>query len=178
MFSPPRQDRLGTYPDSYPMGTGGSLSGVKRPGRETDHSPPPTAKVKNAWSHTSTPPPPPPPLDHFVLRTDSPHNTVTLSRCVHTSYGVRADLWSVTCRTPSAVTEITQKERQSFCVVRQTDEGLHTCLKQHHTTEFLSDILLRLAMNRFRSDLWYWNNCIEFPFPNIDTPSGQNTNVP
>jgi hypothetical protein len=30
--------------------------GVKRPGRETDHSPPSTAEVKNAWSYTSTPP--------------------------------------------------------------------------------------------------------------------------
>jgi hypothetical protein len=30
--------------------------GVKRPGREADHSPPSSAKVKNAWSYTSTPP--------------------------------------------------------------------------------------------------------------------------
>jgi len=30
-------------------------SGVKRLGRETDHSPPTSAEVKNAWSHTSTP---------------------------------------------------------------------------------------------------------------------------
>jgi hypothetical protein len=29
---------------------------VKRPGRKTDHSPPSIAKVKNAWSYTSTPP--------------------------------------------------------------------------------------------------------------------------
>jgi hypothetical protein len=28
---------------------------VKRPGRETDHSPPSSAEVKNAWSYTSTP---------------------------------------------------------------------------------------------------------------------------
>jgi hypothetical protein len=35
----------------------GALSlGVKRPGREADHSPPSSAKVKNAWSYTSTPP--------------------------------------------------------------------------------------------------------------------------
>jgi hypothetical protein len=34
----------------------GALSlGVKRPGREADHSPPSSAKVKNAWSYTSTP---------------------------------------------------------------------------------------------------------------------------
>jgi hypothetical protein len=28
--------------------------GVKRPGRETGHSPPSSAEVKNAWSYTST----------------------------------------------------------------------------------------------------------------------------
>jgi hypothetical protein len=34
----------------------GALSlGVKRPGREADHSPPSSAEVKNAWSYTSTP---------------------------------------------------------------------------------------------------------------------------
>jgi hypothetical protein len=34
----------------------GALSlGVKRPGREADHSPPTSAEVKNAWSYTSTP---------------------------------------------------------------------------------------------------------------------------
>jgi hypothetical protein len=30
--------------------------GVKRPGREADHSPQPSAEVKNAWKCTSTPP--------------------------------------------------------------------------------------------------------------------------
>jgi hypothetical protein len=35
----------------------GALSlGVKQPGCEADHSPPSSAKVKNAWSYTSTPP--------------------------------------------------------------------------------------------------------------------------
>jgi hypothetical protein len=35
----------------------GALSlGVKRPGREVDHSPPSSAEVKNACSYTSTPP--------------------------------------------------------------------------------------------------------------------------
>jgi hypothetical protein len=29
--------------------------GVKRLGREADHSPPSTAEVKNAWNYTSTP---------------------------------------------------------------------------------------------------------------------------
>jgi hypothetical protein len=35
----------------------GALSpGVKRPGREADHSPPSTAGVKNAWRYIPTPP--------------------------------------------------------------------------------------------------------------------------
>jgi hypothetical protein len=34
----------------------GTLSlGVKRPAREADHSPPPSAEVKNVWSYTPTP---------------------------------------------------------------------------------------------------------------------------
>jgi hypothetical protein len=40
---------------SYPMGTGAIFLGVKRPGREADHSAPSSAEVKNAWSYTSTP---------------------------------------------------------------------------------------------------------------------------
>jgi hypothetical protein len=35
--------------------TGVSPLGVKRPGRETDHSPPSSAEVNNSWSCTSTP---------------------------------------------------------------------------------------------------------------------------
>jgi hypothetical protein len=35
---------------------GALFLGVKRPVREADHSPPPSAEVKNAWSYTSTPP--------------------------------------------------------------------------------------------------------------------------
>jgi hypothetical protein len=42
-------------PCSYAMGTRDSFPGVKWPGREADHSPPSSAKVKNAWSYTSTP---------------------------------------------------------------------------------------------------------------------------
>jgi hypothetical protein len=38
------------------MGTRGSFPGVKRPGRETDHSSPSSAEVKNAWGYTSTTP--------------------------------------------------------------------------------------------------------------------------
>jgi hypothetical protein len=34
----------------------GALSpGIKRPGREADHSPPSSAEVKNVWRYTSTP---------------------------------------------------------------------------------------------------------------------------
>jgi hypothetical protein len=33
-----------------------SFPGVKRPGREADHSPPTTAEVKKMWIYTSTPP--------------------------------------------------------------------------------------------------------------------------
>jgi hypothetical protein len=37
----------GAHPASYPIGTGGALSlGVKRPGREADHSPQSSAEVK------------------------------------------------------------------------------------------------------------------------------------
>jgi hypothetical protein len=47
----------GSHPASYPMGTGGSFPrGVKRQGREADHSPPTNAEVKKMWIYTSTPP--------------------------------------------------------------------------------------------------------------------------
>jgi len=36
------------------MGTGGCFPGVKRPGREADHSPPSIAEVTNAWNYAST----------------------------------------------------------------------------------------------------------------------------
>jgi hypothetical protein len=42
-------------PASYPMGTRALFLGVKRPGREADHSPPSSAEIKNTWSFTSTP---------------------------------------------------------------------------------------------------------------------------
>jgi hypothetical protein len=42
---------------SYPMRTRALSSvGVKRPGREADHSPPSNPEVKNAWTYTFTPP--------------------------------------------------------------------------------------------------------------------------
>jgi hypothetical protein len=50
------QTGSGVHPTSYPMGTGGSFPGVKRPGREADHSPPSSAEVKKMWIYTSTPP--------------------------------------------------------------------------------------------------------------------------
>jgi hypothetical protein len=34
------------------MGTGSSFPGVKRPGREADHSPPSSAEVKKMWTDT------------------------------------------------------------------------------------------------------------------------------
>jgi hypothetical protein len=40
----------GVHPTFYPMGTGGSFLGVKRPGREADHSPPASAGVKKCGS--------------------------------------------------------------------------------------------------------------------------------
>jgi hypothetical protein len=43
------------HPASYPMGIRDSFVGVKRPGRDADHSPPSIAEVKNAWSYTFTP---------------------------------------------------------------------------------------------------------------------------
>jgi hypothetical protein len=40
----------GAHSASYEMG---SFSGVKLPGRETNHSPPSNAEVKNTWSYIS-----------------------------------------------------------------------------------------------------------------------------
>jgi hypothetical protein len=44
------------HPNSCPMGSGGPSPGLKRPGREVDHSPPASAEVKEMWIYTSTPP--------------------------------------------------------------------------------------------------------------------------
>jgi hypothetical protein len=41
------QAESGVHPVSYPMDTGYFPWGVKKPGREADHSPPPNAEVKN-----------------------------------------------------------------------------------------------------------------------------------
>jgi hypothetical protein len=40
------QNDSGAHPASYPMGTRGSFPGIKRPGREADHSHPSSAEVK------------------------------------------------------------------------------------------------------------------------------------
>jgi hypothetical protein len=40
------QNGSGAHPASYPTGTRDSFPGVKRPGREADHSPPSSAEVK------------------------------------------------------------------------------------------------------------------------------------
>jgi hypothetical protein len=51
------QTGSGVHPTSYKMGTtGGSSPGVKRQGREANHSPPTSAEVKKMWIYTSTPP--------------------------------------------------------------------------------------------------------------------------
>jgi hypothetical protein len=42
-------------PASYSMGSRGCFLGVKRPGREADHSTPSSAEVNNAWSYASIP---------------------------------------------------------------------------------------------------------------------------
>jgi hypothetical protein len=44
-----------TQKAAYLMDTGRSSPGLKRPGREDDHSLPSSAEVKNAWSYTFTP---------------------------------------------------------------------------------------------------------------------------
>jgi hypothetical protein len=46
----------GVHPTSYKMSTGGSFPGVKRQGREADHSLPTSGEVKKMWIYTSTPP--------------------------------------------------------------------------------------------------------------------------
>jgi hypothetical protein len=50
LFSKTSRPALGTT--QPPVGNGASFSGLKWPGREVDHSPPPGAEVKNEWSCT------------------------------------------------------------------------------------------------------------------------------
>jgi hypothetical protein len=49
------QTGSGTHPTSYPMDTRSFFSGVKRPGRETDHSPT-SAEIKKTYVYISTAP--------------------------------------------------------------------------------------------------------------------------
>jgi hypothetical protein len=57
MFSSPRHpDQFWGPPSLLFNGYRGFSPGIKRPGREADHSPPTSANVKNTWIHTSTPP--------------------------------------------------------------------------------------------------------------------------
>jgi len=43
-------------PTEFPIqGYGGSFPGLKRPGREADHTPPSSSEGKNEWIYTSTP---------------------------------------------------------------------------------------------------------------------------
>jgi len=56
-ISPLRPDRLWGPLSHLSNGYGAVLPlGIKRPGRESDHSPPSSAKAPNVWSYTSTPP--------------------------------------------------------------------------------------------------------------------------
>jgi hypothetical protein len=58
IFTSPRRHRPALGPTQPPIQwVRESLSpGVKRPGREADHSPPTSAEVKKTWVYTSTPP--------------------------------------------------------------------------------------------------------------------------
>jgi hypothetical protein len=49
------QTGSGAHPAFYPRSIGALSPGVKRPGREADHTPPFSAKVKKTWVNTSTP---------------------------------------------------------------------------------------------------------------------------
>jgi hypothetical protein len=50
------QTGSGVHPTSNKMGTRSSFTGVKRQGREADHSPPTSAEVKKMWIYTFTSP--------------------------------------------------------------------------------------------------------------------------
>jgi hypothetical protein len=54
--SPYFLDRLWGPPNILYNGYRGSFPGVKRPGRETDHSHPASAEVKKMWIYATTPP--------------------------------------------------------------------------------------------------------------------------
>jgi hypothetical protein len=55
LFTTVSRTALGPTQPSIQWVTGALSLGIKRPGREADHSPPSSAKDKNAWSYFSTP---------------------------------------------------------------------------------------------------------------------------
>jgi hypothetical protein len=55
LFATASRPALGPTQSSIQWVPGTLYPSVKRPGRETDHSPPTNAEVKNAWSCASTP---------------------------------------------------------------------------------------------------------------------------
>jgi hypothetical protein len=56
IFSSPRRPVLGPTQPPFLWVPGALSPGVKRPGREADHSPPTSAEVKKTWIYTSSPP--------------------------------------------------------------------------------------------------------------------------
>jgi len=56
LFTTESRTALGSTQPLIQWVTGPLSPGVKRPGREADHSPPSSAEVKSAWMYTSTPP--------------------------------------------------------------------------------------------------------------------------
>jgi hypothetical protein len=54
--SPRRPDWFWGPPSLLSNGYWKFSPGIKRPGREADHSPPTSAEVKNTWFYTSTTP--------------------------------------------------------------------------------------------------------------------------
>jgi hypothetical protein len=56
LFSTPSRPALGFTQPRIQWVPGALSPGVKRQGREADHSPPPSAEVKKMWIYTSTPP--------------------------------------------------------------------------------------------------------------------------
>jgi hypothetical protein len=56
LFTPASRTALGPTQPHIQWVAGVPFLGVKRPGREDDHSPPSSAEVKKAWSYTTTPP--------------------------------------------------------------------------------------------------------------------------
>jgi hypothetical protein len=55
LSSPDRRHRLRSTQPPIQWVPGAIFTGIKRPGREVDHSPPSSAEVKKMWIYTSTP---------------------------------------------------------------------------------------------------------------------------